>query len=184
MSIKYVLLGFLSWRSLTGYELKQLFVDSATLFWSGNSNQIYTPLSELHKEGLVSVEVQPQGTRPPRKVYSLTAKGWDTLKSWVQSRPDAPVQKNALLLQLAWADQLPYEDLDALLQSYEEHLQMQLLIFRELARRQEAPRRTPRETFLWESIERNWLSFYEHELTWAQSVRTELTRMNAESEEG
>ncbi|GLV55524.1 hypothetical protein KDH_23680 [Dictyobacter sp. S3.2.2.5] len=174
MSIKYVILGFLSWRSLTGYELKQLFVESATLFWSGNSNQIYTPLAELHKEGLVSVEVQPQGTRPPRKVYSLTPKGWDMLKGWVLSQPEAPVQKNAFLLQLAWADQLAVEELDDLLQSYEERLQMQLLIFRELAQRQQAPQRTPRETFLWQSIERNWISFYESELYWTQSVRAQL----------
>lgn len=119
MSIKYALLGFLSWKALTGYELKRLFAESATLSWSGNSNQIYTPLVELHKEGLVSVEVQPQETRPPRKIYTITEKGARELKAWVLSTPQAPLQKHIFLLQLAWADQLTSEEVDALLHAYE-----------------------------------------------------------------
>lgn len=95
MSIKYALLGFLNWKALTGYELKQLFAESATLSWSGNSNQIYTPLVELHKEGLVSVEVQPQEARPSRKVYTTTDKGLAELKSWIFD-PGSPSPEECL----------------------------------------------------------------------------------------
>ena len=182
MSIKYAILGFLSWRSLTGYELKQLFAQSATLAWSGNSNQIYTPLVELHKEGLVSLTIQPQETRPSRKVYTLTPKGLEALKSWVVSTPEPPVQKNTFLLQLAWADQLDAEEMDALFAAYEEQLQTQLLLFRGRMLRQDSPQRTPRETTLWNMIAENWLSFYENELGWAQRVHKELVQMKRESE--
>jgi PadR family transcriptional regulator, regulatory protein AphA len=183
MSIKYAILGFLSWRSMTGYELKQLFAQSATLAWSGNSNQIYTPLVELHKEGLVSLEIQPQETRPARKVYSLTSKGLAALKSWVLSAQEPPVQKNPFLLQLAWADQLQAEEVDALFAAYEEQLQTQLLLFRGRTLRQDSPQRTPRETYLWNMIAENWISFYENELCWAQRVREELVKMKSEQED-
>lgn len=183
MSIKYALLGFLSWRALTGYELKQLFAESATLSWSGNSNQIYTPLVELHKDGLVSVEVQPQEARPSRKVYTITEKGLAELKSWVLSTPEAPLQKNAFLLQLAWADQLTDEEVNALLQAYEEQVQTHLLLFRGRDLRTDSPQRTPRETALWKMISENWISFYEKELHWTQRVREELVNMKREQED-
>ena len=40
MTIKYAMLGFLSWRPLAGYDIKKLMVDSPVLYWSGNNNQI------------------------------------------------------------------------------------------------------------------------------------------------
>lgn len=184
MSIKHAILGFLSWRAFTGYELKQLFAESATLSWSGNSNQIYTPLVELHKEGLVSVEIQPQEARPSRKVYTITEKGLAELKSWVLSTPEAPLQKNPFLLQLAWADRLEAEEVDALLETYEEKLRTHLLVFRARDQRKASPQRTPRETYLWNMISANWISFYEHELHWTRSVREELMKMKTEQEDG
>lgn len=182
MSIKYAILGFLSWRPFTGYELKQLFAESATLSWSGNSNQIYTPLVELHKEGLVSLEIQPQEGRPARKVYTLTVQGLAALKSWVLSTPEPPLQKNSFLLQLAWADQLEAEEVDALLETYAEKLQTQLLLFQGRSRSNEVPQRTSRETYLWNMIAQNWISFYENELRWVRSVREGLAKMKSEQE--
>ena len=41
MTIKYAILGLLSWKPFSGYDLKKIFVDSASLYWSGNNNQIY-----------------------------------------------------------------------------------------------------------------------------------------------
>ena len=182
MSIKYVILGFLSWKAFTGYELKQLFAATPTLSWSGNSNQIYTPLVELHKEGLVYLEIQPQETRPARKIYSITEKGRAELKRWTLSTPEPPLQKNAFLMQLAWADQLEAEGVVALLATYEEQVQAQLLMFQAHEQRAEAPQRTPRETYLWHMIAENWVSFYENELRWVRKVRASLTELKTEQE--
>lgn len=183
MSIKYAILGLLSWKAFTGYELKQLFAESATLSWSGNSNQIYTPLVELHKEGLVSLEIQPQEVRPSRKVYTVTEKGLAALKSWVLSTPQPPLQKNSFLLQLAWADQLKTEELLVLLETYEEKVQTELLVFRVKDQRSVSPQKTPRETFLWSMISQNWIAFYENELHWIRKVREELLKMKIEQED-
>lgn len=182
MSIKYAILGFLSWRAFTGYELKKLFAESATLCWSGNSNQIYKTLVELHKEDLVSLEIQPQEAHPSRKVYTTTEKGLAELKSWVLSTPEPPLQKNAFLIQLAWADQLDSEEVDALLETYEDKLHTQLFMFRTRDQRKASPQRTPRETYLWNMISENWISFYENELHWVRKVREELVKMKTEQE--
>lgn len=172
MSIKHAILGFLSWTPLTGYELKKKFEESMTLHWSGNNNQIYKALVELHKEESVTCEVFYEGEHPPRKVYTVTDKGMAELREWVLSTPEAPQRKHSFLVQLAWADHLEADQLDHLLGMYEEEVGMQVLMLR--AQKQKThlfPRRTPRETYIWDMILENWISSYENELNWVRNVR-------------
>ena len=180
MSIQYAILGFLSWQSLTGYDLKKLFGESATLHWSGNSNQIYKALVELHQDDLVTLEVEYPSDHRPRKVYSITEKGKTALRRWVLSTPELPQLKHTLLVQLAWADQLTPAELDSLLAKYEAEVDTHLAMFREQAKRgNHTPNRTPRETYLWHMIADNWIGFYEHELQWVRQLRAGLGDMEA-----
>jgi PadR family transcriptional regulator AphA len=176
MTIKYAILGFLSWQPATGYDLKKLFEDSGTFHWSGNNNQIYKALVELHNDALVTLEVQQQEDRPPRKIYTITEKGRAALKRWVLSEPELPQIRNTFLVQLAWADQLTSAELDELAARYEEEVHTQLRMFRlQKQRNKVSPQRTPREEFLWSMIADNWISLYENELNWIRRLRHELT---------
>jgi PadR family transcriptional regulator AphA len=184
MSIKHAILGFLSWRSLTGYDLKKLFADSEFFYWSGNSNQIYRTLVQLHKEGLVTREVEQQESYPDRKVYTITEAGQAALRAWAGSAPELPELRHAFLVQLAWADPLCPEELDALLKTYEDKVCVQLLICQEQERRREIdPARTEREAHLWRAVAGNWIGFYEHELSWARELRGGLAAFENEKRE-
>jgi DNA-binding PadR family transcriptional regulator len=175
MSLKYAILGLLSWQPFTGYDLKKLFTDFPVFYWSGNNNQIYTTLVQLLKEELVTHEVQYQEKYPPKKIYSITDRGLTELRNWVLSNPSPPELRNTFLIQLAWAHQLSPEELDQLLAKYEYEVQMQLLMQQEKKRRGvQTPHRTPREIYLWEMITQNIISAYENELTWVQKLRKEL----------
>ena len=175
MAIKYAILGFLSWRAFSGYDLKKIFGDSIFLYWSGNNNQIYRTLVKLHKEGLIIGEIQHQESGPSRKVYTITEKGRFELRDWVLSSPELPQLRNIFLIQLAWADQLKSNELDTLLEKYEREIHTQWLMCREQKRRNQLnPARTKRETFLWHAIFDNRIRFYETELTWIQKLRAEL----------
>ncbi|MFZ3110044.1 MAG: hypothetical protein WA234_05080 [Rectinemataceae bacterium] len=44
MSIRYAILGFLSWKPFAGYDLKKLLSNSLSFHWSGNNNQVYGTL--------------------------------------------------------------------------------------------------------------------------------------------
>jgi len=174
MNIKYAILGFLSWRPFTGYDLKKMFIDSMFIYWSGNNNQIYKTLVQLHQEELVSIKVQHQEDRPTRKIYTITEKGLSELRTWVQSEPELPQFKNTFLIQLAWADQLEPDELDALLEKYEDEIHVQMLMCKEKKRRNQInPARTQRETYLWDMISNNCIAFYKHELTWVRKLRKE-----------
>jgi len=175
MTLKYAILGFLSWRPLTGYDLKKLFSEAMFIYWSGNNNQIYRTLLELNKEGWVTSEVEHQEVGPSRKVYTITEEGLAELRQWLVTSPDLPQLRNSFLIQLAWADQLKPDELDALLDKYEHEVQMQALIYREEKHRNRInPARTERESYLWNMISNNWISFYENELAWVHRLRQEL----------
>jgi DNA-binding PadR family transcriptional regulator len=175
MSIKFTILGFLSWKPLTGYDLKKLIADSPILPWSGNNNQIYTTLVDLHKSGLVTQEIENQASGPSRKIYTITAAGRAELRAWICSTPELPILKNTFHAQLAWADLLDAAELDDLLASYEEEVSVQLLMLREQHQRhQAAPDRSPRERLLWDRIMDNRIMFYAAELDWVRQLREEL----------
>ncbi len=60
MSINHAILGILSCRSVTGYDLKKIIQESPFMPWSGNNNQIYKALVEILEEGFVTHEVRHQ----------------------------------------------------------------------------------------------------------------------------
>jgi PadR family transcriptional regulator, regulatory protein AphA len=191
MSIEYAILGLLSSRPLTGYNIKKMFEGSAVLYWSGNNNQIYTTLVKLHENELVTREIEIQEDSPSRKIYSITAKGQEELKKWLLSEPEPPQLKNPFLIQLAWADKLSPDELDALLEKYEAEMQMQLSMLQVQAQQKNisssgTPRdayinaalaRTPREAALWGMIQENWISFYQNELNWVRKLRKQLQEL-------
>lgn len=188
MSIDYAILGLLSWRPMTGYDIKKMFAGSAAFYWSGNNNQVYTTLVKLHQNGLVSQEIEHHEDSPSRKIYSITEKGQAELKKWLMSEPEPPQLRNLFLVQLAWADQLSPGELDSLLETYEAEIQVQVKMLQVQEKQQNLtpsgkPRegyinaalaRTPREAVLWRMIQENWLSFYQHELDWVRRLRKEL----------
>lgn len=175
MSIQYAILGLLSWRSATGYELKKIIEESSTMPWSGNNNQIYKSLVNLLDEGCVTNEIQHQDSSPAKKIYSITNEGLTRLKEWVLSEPEVPEFKNTFLIQLAWADQLSDEELNELLAHYESRINTELRYQQEkINRGVPSPNRNEREAFLWDKISENLLSFYHNELKWVQGIRKEL----------
>ncbi len=175
MSIKYAILGVLSWKPTTGYDLKKFFEDSSWMYWSGNNNQIYKALVQLLDEGLVTNEVQHQEKAPTKKIYTITEKGKQELKKWVLSAPEPPEFKKTFLVQLSWADLLTEEELNEVLSNYENEVKLQLLLHEEKKRRKnDFPSRNQREALLWDIISDNIISSYINELSWINSVRQKL----------
>lgn len=175
MSIKLAILGILSWKPATGYDLKKVIEDSSAMYWSGNNNQIYRSLVQLLEEGLVTNEVHHQTSSPSKKIYTITEEGLAELKDWVLAAPELPEFKKSFLTQLAWADLLTPEELNSLLTRYEEEIRMHIVLLQEKKRRGPiAPNRTPRESYIWEMIDDNIRSSYQHELQWVQNIQKEL----------
>ena len=81
--LKIVILGFLTYRPHTGYELKQSIDHSTKYFWDAKQSQIYRTLKQLEEKGLVTSAVEPQEDRPDRRVYTITQAGMEEFKQWM-----------------------------------------------------------------------------------------------------
>jgi len=172
MSLKHTILGFLSWKPLTGYELKKYFTETEFIPWSGNNNQIYKTLVALNGDGLVTKEVIQQENYPARKVYHITQKGIDELNGWAKSKPDIPHTKNTFLIQLAWSDGLSKDDINKLIDLYQYEVEMQLIMCKErLERKTVFPEDNERAEFFWEMLWQNRISMYQNELNWLTKLR-------------
>ncbi len=175
MSIKYVMLGYLSWKPATGYELKRIIADSEILHWTANNNQIYRALVDLHKANWVSKKVQQQESKPARKIYSITEAGREALSQWVQETPETPQLRKSFLMQLLWADDVETKVLDDLLDQYLDAVGSKLFMLRVQAdRKPNQPDKGQRSQYLWGMVYRNWIASYEMELKWIRHVRQEL----------
>lgn len=174
MIIQYAILGLLNWQPFAGYDLKKIISDSELFYWSGNNNQIYRTLVQLHAEGLVSQEVLEQENLPARKIYSISDKGRAALREWLRHTPELSERHNTFLIQLAWADALPPADLAALVEAYIAEVDAHLQMLQEKVRRGGYPARTRREEYLWRQINENLIAHDRLELEWAQKLRTGL----------
>jgi PadR family transcriptional regulator AphA len=87
LTIEHVLLGFLSQQPMHGYEIGQRLAapSGLGLIWRVKQSQIYALLDRLEAEGYVWATLEPQASRPPRKVLQLTDRGRGTYLSWISS---------------------------------------------------------------------------------------------------
>lgn len=90
--LENAVLGLLTLRPMSGYEIKQLFDKSISFLWRVHMSQIYPALARLKEAGLVEMDLVPQEKKPTKKVYSITRKGRRALQTWLR----APVQDSAV----------------------------------------------------------------------------------------
>ncbi len=175
MELKDVILGFMDWKQLTGYELKSLFSVLDYLPWSGNNNQIYTALLELKKEGLVEQQTIVQEKLPAQKRYRATAAGRGRLREAVLREPEVIAIKNDFLLHLAWTECLSSDEILRLVDGYQRTIELELAMCREKIRRQEpGTGRSAREDYVWGMILQNREMMLQAELDWLALLRSGL----------
>ena len=94
---KLAVLGFLTWKPMSGYEIKKAIDRSISNFWSESYGQIYPILQELAAEGLAtSASAKGEGTRE-QTIYTITEAGRVSLREWL-AEPAAPERSRVELL--------------------------------------------------------------------------------------
>lgn len=177
MSIEFAILALLSSGPLSGYDLKKLFAESESLPWSGNNNQVYRSLVELHREGLTDQEIQQPTEGPARKLYTLTPAGREALRDWIGSEFELPTFRAPMFARLIASDLLSEDELDQLLSRYDEELRLKLAGLEELERR---GRRTAlgseRQRLVWQRINDRPAAVIRSELEWVAELRWALAK--------
>lgn len=178
MSIAFAILGLLTAGPRSGYDLKKLFVESESLHWSGNNNQIYKALVELHRDGLATREIEQPDEGPSRKLYSITETGRDALRKWLESEPELPDIRLPILSMLISADLLSADELDRLLGRYAEALRLRILGMEELERRGKVPSfGSERQRAIWHAINQRALDVHRAEEEWVRNLRWNVAKL-------
>ena len=113
-------LGMVVLGARTGYAIRRSAELSLRSFWALGPPQIYAELSRLEEAGLISGRDETQGRRP-RRTYTATSRGRSALKRWATARQPAPLElRDALLLQLFFADVADPSDVGVLLERVRE----------------------------------------------------------------
>jgi PadR family transcriptional regulator, regulatory protein AphA len=115
---EYVMLGLLYTRPMHGYEMFQL-IENGTLgqIIHVEMSQMYAFFKKLERLQYIEAEISAQGTRPPRKIFHLTATGRDTFTAWITQPVEKPRDIRILfLIKLYFTQQLQPEQMSSLLQ--------------------------------------------------------------------
>jgi DNA-binding PadR family transcriptional regulator len=115
----YAVLGLLSLRSWTTYELAQQMDRAIGLFWPRTRSKLYEEPKKLVARGLAKATAESVGRRP-RTVYSITAKGRRALAAWVPTPGEGPVVEFEQMVKVFFAEHGSRHDLLAHLQGIRE----------------------------------------------------------------
>ena len=126
----YVILGLLTFREMSGYDLKQLINKSITHFyWSPAKSQIYGELRRLESHGLVTMREVPQTLRPDKRLYQITPEGTEAMQQWLRSSGvEADSYKSALLLKVFFGHMLSYDTTIGLLEERRKQIAQELVM--------------------------------------------------------
>lgn len=112
----HAVLGLLSLRSWTTYELAKQVQRSIGWFWPRAERKLYDEPKRLVAAGLAASTAQMTGARP-RTVYTITARGRKALRAWLSESPAPPALEFEGLVKVFFADNGDLEQLRATLQS-------------------------------------------------------------------
>ena len=116
MNVRTLCLGILSFRQMTGYDIRKLAAEgNFSHFCEANYGSIYPALSQLTKDGFVVFTDEVIDGKPPRKIYSITDEGRSYLFNTLNKQPGPDRFKSEFLFYSLFQDKMSPEDFRKLL---------------------------------------------------------------------
>lgn len=82
--VEYILLGFLLYGEMSGYDLRNYMSRSTANFYEASYGSIYPALKRLEASGCVSVRDEASGKRV-KKLYRILPEGRKRFLAWMES---------------------------------------------------------------------------------------------------
>jgi PadR family transcriptional regulator, regulatory protein AphA len=181
MSLKYAILGFLSYQPFTGYDLKKAFDNSIQHFWPANQSQIYRTLAELSENGLVDMEIVEREDRLDMKIYHITDTGREELRRWLATPLPVQDYREPFLIQVYFGSSLPDDEFVALLHHEIRTMEERLAIYASIYKMHQERIKThpnPRALFLSVTTLEYGILSNQVSLEWLRSVAERVKSEN------
>lgn len=105
--LKHGILGLLSYKDMTGYELKEMFDNTLKHFWSAQTSQIYRELQSMEKIGWLESNVYEQKGKPDKRLYHITEAGRQEFHNWMDHGELKPRNNPMIMKTFFMAEQSP-----------------------------------------------------------------------------
>lgn len=128
---RFALLGLLSWKPMSGYDIKKTVDIGLSHFWNENYGQIYPTLDSLVTEGMVQKSDGEGSGKRKRFVYSITGRGEKAFREWISLPADPPVVRNEVQLKFFLSSSLPTKKTLKIVRNYRSQQQELLQGYRE-----------------------------------------------------
>ncbi|GED69063.1 PadR family transcriptional regulator [Brevibacillus reuszeri] len=100
MDVKTIILGFLNYGEMSGYDIKQAFTNSIGFFYDASFGAIYPALRKLEEEGYVTKQEIIQSGKPNKILYSITDLGKNAFRQEIQTPILPPVLRSDMLVKM------------------------------------------------------------------------------------
>ncbi|MBF4691822.1 PadR family transcriptional regulator [Fusibacter ferrireducens] len=107
--LEYVLLGFLTYGDLTGYEIKKIMTHSTSNFVDASFGSIYPALKRLESKKWISSYEGKTGKKMIKK-YSLTAVGKDHFLKWLKAPAEYSPFNHEFLAKIFFFKNIDHEE--------------------------------------------------------------------------
>jgi DNA-binding PadR family transcriptional regulator len=171
---KFALLGMLTFRPMSGYDIKKHTDHTIGYFWHENYGHIYPVLKKMLEQDLVLCEMFENPGAPPRKVYSITKKGTDQFKEWLKEDIEPENYRKELLLKIFFADNNSKENIREKLICEREHHSDLLKQYRQVESHLLMQKDEENYSPFWVMTVRNGIFTSEAQLNWCKDTLVQL----------
>jgi len=171
--LSHAILGFLDYGPMSGYDLKKLFDQSVTHFWSATQSHIYKALENLEAEGMVESQVIPQEGKPNRKQYKITEAGKAELRRWVSTPLPVEAKREAWLIQVFFAHNITNAEIASLFENRMERLRKSLSecqLAQKNIEENSKKMESNRLQSLWQLTLDYGINYFENEINWLEKT--------------
>jgi DNA-binding PadR family transcriptional regulator len=103
MSLRYALLGLLTGRPLSAYEISKQFKESVGFVWFAPDSQIYPQLRRMENDGLIAgSDLSASGRR--RREYHVTDEGIAEFRRWLSEPLEYQRERDVAHLRAAYLE--------------------------------------------------------------------------------
>jgi len=128
----YAILGFISKRPMSGYDIKKVLERTSKWYWAESNAQIYPILKRMEEKGCLESHVDETSGARKRRIYQITEKGLDKLKTWLLQPVEPSTYRNEFILKINMGQHLSKEQLVQQVEHFHERIQKQVKEIQEI----------------------------------------------------
>ncbi|MGP3753608.1 PadR family transcriptional regulator [Streptomyces sp. IBSNAI001] len=177
MSIRHGLLALLERGPRYGSQLRTEFESRTGSTWPLNVGQVYTTLSRLERDGMVTQDGEDDAGHT---LYSITEDGRGELRSWFGTPVDrSSPPRDELAIKLAMAVGAPGVDISAVIQAQRSHTLKAMQDYTRLKAQALADVPADRDEVAWLLVVEQLIFQAEAEARWLDHCEARLVRLAA-----